>query len=304
MALLHTTLGTYTADQLGMILPHEHVFVDLRLPDVPGHGAAETADVIALMGPEIEAVKALGVTALVECSAAGIALRADIDLAVSRATGLPIVLPTGVYREPWIPAWVHVASDAALHDWMLAELETGIGDTGVRAGFIKLGASDDGLTPSEERQLRIAARVSAETGALIGVHTLSGRVALAEIDIIEAEGGSAGRFVHIHTQAEPDFGLHRAVAARGAFIEYDNVGWAPVEDSTALVLRALDAGLGDRLLLSHDAGWYDAAKPGGGTPKPYTVVSEKLLPRLAAAGVDANTLRRLTHANPFAAFAR
>ena len=116
---LFTTLGPLRRDQLGMILPHEHVFVDLRTPDQPGYGQAEAADVVALMAPEIERIKALGITALVECSTPGVGRRADLDLAVSRATGFPIVVPTGNYREPWIPAWVKTATDAQLEAFML-----------------------------------------------------------------------------------------------------------------------------------------------------------------------------------------
>ena len=41
------------------------------------------------MAPEIERIKALGFTALVECSAVGVGRRADIDRAVSEATGVP-----------------------------------------------------------------------------------------------------------------------------------------------------------------------------------------------------------------------
>lgn len=52
-----TTLGVKTADELGMILPHEHVFVDLRTCDKPGYGQAGTAAVIAMMQPEIEKIK-------------------------------------------------------------------------------------------------------------------------------------------------------------------------------------------------------------------------------------------------------
>ena len=33
-----TTLGSITASELGLILPHEHIFVDLRPPDHPEHG--------------------------------------------------------------------------------------------------------------------------------------------------------------------------------------------------------------------------------------------------------------------------
>ena len=35
-----------------------------------------------------------------------------------------------------------------------------------------------------------------------------------QLDIIEAEGHSASRFISIHTQNEPDFEMHKAVAAR------------------------------------------------------------------------------------------
>ena len=68
--------------------------------------------------------------------------------------------------------------------------------------------------------------------------------------------------------------------------------------------RLLDAGFGGQLLLSQDRGWYDPALPGGGTPKPYTYLSEVFLPKLAASGVDAGTIERVTRDNPFRAFAR
>ncbi len=60
MAHLITTLGPKRADELGLILPHEHVFVDLRTWDQPGYAQAETADVIALIAPEIARAQAAG----------------------------------------------------------------------------------------------------------------------------------------------------------------------------------------------------------------------------------------------------
>lgn len=304
MRYIYSTLGKLSSEQLGMILPHEHVFVDLRTPDKPGYAQAEAADVLALMVPQIEAIKALGVTVLVECSTGGVGRRADLDLAVSFATNFPIVVPTGNYREPWIPAWVYDASEDELFGWMLAELTAGIEQTGFRAGWIKLSAGDDGITPLERRILRAATRAAVETGAVIGSHTIRGSVVMDQLDIIEALGGSSERFISIHTQAEPDFELHRAVAARGAWIEYDNVGSVPVEESADLVLRALDAGLGNQLLISHDRGWYDPAQPNGGVPKPYTVVSTELIPLLRTRGVSEDTIIQLFHRNPFNAFSR
>src|SRR5690349_17667741 len=83
MPNLITTFGPKRADELGMILPHEHIFVDLRTYDQPGYAQAEAADVIALMGPELAAARAAGVTALIECTPVGVGRRADILMAVS-----------------------------------------------------------------------------------------------------------------------------------------------------------------------------------------------------------------------------
>jgi phosphotriesterase-related protein len=302
--VLWTTLGPMTADELGMILPHEHVFVDLRTPDQPGYAQADPDDVVRLMAPEIRKAQALGITALVECTTGGVGRRADIDLAVSQATGLPIVVPTGNYREPWIPEWVRDASEAALEAWMVRELEERFDEADFRAAWIKISAGDDGITPLEAKILRAAARAGQRTGAIIGSHTIRGRVVMDQLDIIEAEGYRADRFISIHTQNETDFSLNLAVAERGAWIEYDHVGREPDAVVLPLIEKALAAGLAGQLLLSHDLGWYDPAQPGGGVPRPYTHLCEVMLPKLRTAGVDEATIRQLTHANPFAAYAR
>ena len=158
MPKLITTLGPKLEDELGMILPHEHVFVDLRTWDEPGYGEADPQDVISLMAPEIARARAVGISAIVECSTGGVGRRADIDRAVSEATDFPIVVPTGIYREPWIPDWAHEASEEKLRDWMLSELEGEIENSGVQAAWIKLSAGDEGITESEKKVLRAAAR--------------------------------------------------------------------------------------------------------------------------------------------------
>ena len=306
MAELITTLGPKSSDELGLILPHEHVFVDLRTWNQPGYAQAETADVVALMAPEIVRAKAAGVTALVECSTVGVGRRPDILKAVSEATGFPLVVPTGVYREPWIPDWIQAATEAELRDWMTGELSHEIGSDRVQAGWIKLSAGDDGLTECETKVLRAAAGAGMTSNAVIGSHTIRGRVVRDQLNIIEEVGYSPERFIWIHTQAESDFDLHVEIAGRGAWIEYDAIGSDHVSDDYFLehIQRVLDAGLGDHLLLSHDRGWYDPALPGGGTPKPFTYLSENFLPKLRQAGVDEPTVHQLTQLNPFRAFAR
>jgi phosphotriesterase-related protein len=303
MTSIPTTLGPKSSAELGLILPHEHIFVDLRTWDTPGYAQAEVEQVVQLMAPELTRAKGAGVTAIVECSTVGVGRRADLDRAVSEAAQLPVIAPTGVYREPWIPEWVHAASEAHLSDWMLSELQGEIEDSGVQAGWIKLSAGDDGLTACETKILRAAAAAGRATNAVIGSHTIRGRVVRDQLDIIEAMGYAAERFIWIHTQAEPEFSLHLEMARRGAWLEYDAIG---NQDETDLlnIQRLLDAGLGDRLLLSHDRGWYDPALPGGGVPKPFTYLPDQFLPKLRAAGAAESTIHHLTQANPYRAFAR
>ena len=302
-----TTLGPKRSAELGMILPHEHIFVDLRTWDTHGYAQAEAEEVVRLMAPQLKKAEAAGVTAIVECSTVGVGRRADIDRAVSEAADLPLVIPTGIYREPWIPDWAHAASEDRLAAWMLGELQGEIEEIGVQAGWIKLSAGDDGLTACETRILRAAAVAGRETNAVIGSHTIRGRVVRDQLDIIETMGYAAERFIWIHTQAEPDFELHLEMARRGAWLEYDSIGNIDGESDeyhVENIQRLLDAGLRDRLLLSHDRGWYDPALPGGGVPKPYTYLSDQFLPKLRAVGVDEGTIHQLTHANPYRAFAR
>jgi phosphotriesterase-related protein len=127
-----------------------------------------------------------------------------------------------------------------------------------------------------------------------------------QLDIVESVGYTAERFIWIHTQAEPDFDLHLEMARRGVWIEYDAIGSDDFEDEFFIerIQRVLDAGLGDRLLLSQDRGSYDPAQSGGGSPRPYTYLIDEFVPRLRAAGMDDTTIDRLIVDNPFRAFAR
>jgi phosphotriesterase-related protein len=295
---------------VGLILPHEHIFVDMRTPDQVGYAQVDKVEVINLMGPELERARQSGVTAIVEATPVGVGRRVDLIKAVSEASGFPVVVPTGVYREPWIPDWIHEAQEDALVKWMLSELDGEIESSGIQAGWIKLSAGDDGLTTTETKVLNAAATAAIQSasggqGPVIGSHTVRGHVVHDQLTIIEQAGYKKERFIWIHAQIEPDFDMNMEVAWSGAWIEYDALGDDIYSDIIfERVLKMLDAGLGDQILLSHDRGWFDPAQPGGGTPRPFTYLTETFLPKLRSEGVDENTIYQITHRNPFNAFAR
>jgi phosphotriesterase-related protein len=300
--VLHTTLGAIT-DLEGFVLPHEHIFTDLGPIEAASYTKADPDKVVKKMTPYLEAACNAGVGALVECTPVGVGRRVDIVKAVSQAAGLPVVVATGIYREPWIPDWAYSASVEELRDWMIKELQEGVGDTGVRAGFIKLSAGDDGLTPAEVKILRAAAQAGLQTGAVIGSHTIRGLVVLDQLRIIEDEGYIPDRFIWIHTQAEANYEYHFRVAERGAWLEYDGISYEPDEAYIERIQRVLDAGYRN-VMLSQDRGWYDPSKPGGGDPAGYTYLSEQFLPKLRQSGVDEGMIATLTRENPIRAFSR
>jgi phosphotriesterase-related protein len=306
VAKLITTLGEKTLEDIGLILPHEHLFVDLGDIKAESYKHADVTEVIAVMTPELEKAKRAGVSALVECTPVGVGRRVDIVKALSQATNFPVVVATGIYREPWIPAWAHEATQGKLESWMISELLSEIEGTGVQAAWIKLSAGDDGITQCETKILRAAATAGRMTNATIGSHTIRGRVVLRQLELLEEENYTPERFIWIHTQAESDVALHLEVAERGAWLEFDAIGSEAFSDEYFIerITSLLEAGFAEQLLLSHDRGWYDPSKSKGGTQLPYTYLTETFLPKLRSAGVDDMTIEQLTRVNPFGAFAR
>ena len=72
LARLITTLGPKRTEDVGMVLPHEHVFVDLRTWDEHGYAQADPAEVITAMAPELD--RARGPVSARSSSAARLAL--------------------------------------------------------------------------------------------------------------------------------------------------------------------------------------------------------------------------------------
>jgi phosphotriesterase-related protein len=292
-------------EQVDFILPHEHIFVDLRTPNTPGQGEAEVQPVIDLMEPELIAIKKQGVTALVECTPEGVGRRADLVTAVANEADFPVVLPTGIYREPWVPAWAIEADQEFLFDWMRTELEDGIKECGVPAGFIKLSAGDDGLTQIEEKILRAAIHASKMTNAVIASHTINSCVVEQQIKVMQSEGFDLSRFIWVHAQVDT-LESNLKLAPLGLWIEYDHIDGETEADAEIIrrMQALVDAGYGDQILLSMDRGWYDPALPNGGTPKPFTLLGEVFLPKLREAGFSEEQIQGFIADNPFNAFAR
>jgi len=308
MPILQTIKGPISTDSLGFMLPHEHLFVDLRGPFAPDYGEADPQAVGQLVKPYLDAAQAAGVTAFVDCAPVGVGRNITVLKHIADLTPIHIVAPTGVYKEGFIPtAWLDLSAETLAEFW-IRDLTEGIDGTGIKAGFIKVALVDDGPTAIEARNLRAAAIASQKTGAIIGSHTIGGRAAREEMNILEAAGQNLNRFIWIHAQTESDMNVHIEAARRGAWVEFDAIGakYADQQHMLESTLHLLEAGYGEQVLLSHDAGWYEVGSPGG-VPKVdgyrgYTALIEAFIPALRARGVTDADIHMLTVINPARAF--
>lgn len=305
---IQTIKGPVEIDSLGLILPHEHLFTDLRGPSVAGYAQGEPSAVVQVVEPYLAEASAAGATALVECSTVGVGRNLSILRSLADVTTMHIIAPTGVYRDAFIPKSLREISEADLADLWTQELTEGIEGTSLRAGFIKLAMSDDGPTMLEIRNLKAAVRASQKTGAVIASHTIGGMVAKKEMDVLEDAGLDLRRFIWIHAQTEPDVSILKEAARRGAYVELDSVG-APHQPQTELLattIALIEAGYADHLLLSHDAGWYNPARPDGMPDegyRGYTALTKDFLPALLERGLSEEQVRLITVNNPARAFA-
>ena len=300
-----TVQGPIHAGEVGIVLPHEHLFTDLRGPTASGYGQADPDDVVRVMKPLMVEAKNQGVGMLIECTGIGVGRNVDIIKRLTEESALPVVIPTGVYgRANFAPAAYRQMSEDDLAALFIREIREGIDGTAVKAGFIKTAASDSGMTAMEEKFLRAAGRAAKETGAAVASHTTLGSTAKKQADIL-ASISPLIRFVWVHAQAERDRKWHRQLAARGVFIEVDSLGWNPSEDGSLITLlkEMLAAGYGDYVLLSHDAGWYQPGQPNGGSQKPFTYLLGTFVPKLRNNGLDDAAVKRIIEENPKRALA-
>ena len=109
---------------------------------------------------------------------------------------------------------------------IVRDIETGVGDTGVRSGIIGEVGCSWPWTDNEKKSVAAAVAAQRETGAPLMIHPGRDQHALIEIArFIEREGGDLGRTVMSHVDIRIyEREILRDLAATGIYIEYDTFG--------------------------------------------------------------------------------
>lgn len=334
-----TVTGPIPAEQLGVTLPHEHLLNDCRCwwnpPKEPDRQHLATEPVhIGILGElrqdpfvnldncalddeplaigELLAFKHAGGATVVDPTCRGIGRNPQALVRIAQATGLNIVMGSGYYLHSSHPPELAAMSADDIADQIVAEAHEGI--DGVRIGLIgEIGVSA-AFTDAERKSLVGAARAQRRTGLPLMVH-LPGwfRRGLEVLDIVAAEGGDPRHTVLCHMNPSwMDAAYQQACAARGAFIEYDMIGMdffyadqqvqCPSDDAVAGAIgRLIEAGFGDRILLSQDVFLKIMLSRYGGNG--YAFVLRHFVPRLRRHGIAEEAIHRMLVDNPRAVFA-
>jgi predicted metal-dependent phosphotriesterase family hydrolase len=298
MARIETVLGPIDADRLGLTLVHEHVMVDFVGATETGPHRWDVDEVVATMLPYLQQAQAHGVRTLVECTPMYLGRDVRVLVRLAEATGMHILTNTGLYKEPHLPAEVHDLTPEELACRWIEEWSGGIEGTGVRPSFVKIAVNKGPLVPIQRKIVRAAALTHLATGLSVVCHTNDPVAAHMALDLIEAEGMRSDRYTVAHAQNITDLAEQDRLASRGCWLAFDGVGGVPDDEMLVLVTHALEQGREERMLLSHDAGWYHVGEPGGGSVRPYTALFERFLPALRARGAGDELLNRLMVANP------
>ena len=302
-AYFRTLTGDIPIDSLGLVLPHEHLFTDLRGSDVDGYAQEDPELVRKMMVPYLRRAEEAGITAIIECSTIGVGRNIGILARLASQTKIKIVAPTGIYKEEFTPVMYKHKTIAELVEQWTGEINDGVGFTDHKAGFIKIALSDDGPTPMEERNIRAAAQTSLATGAAVASHTIGGESAMKEVEILKMEGMNFDKFIWVHAGSETDPKYHFQVAETGAYVEFDNIG-QPDTDHDGIndaIESLLGKGLSEHILLSHDAGWFQPGAPHGmpeSGMRGYTALVTEFMPMLKEHFIDDATIKLITEDNP------
>lgn len=317
MHAINSVGGKLPLADLGRTLMHEHVmvgvpgwFLDNRRPRfVRDEALARTIDAFAEL-------KHHGVRTVVDPCPMDLGRDVTFSAEVAQAAGINIVCATGVYHEAMSGAWaMRPLAVEEVAEIFIREIEDGIGETGIKAGLVKIATG--GATPTEfERKMITAAGMAARaTGVPVLSHTEDCCCGHDQLDILGEQGVDAARVLVGHCDAKDAADYQNSLAARGAYVGLDRFGSdliVPDEVRIRNLMQMVGAGHIDRVVVSHDTvncllggvpGQLDLESLRQIEPNQHlTHIFEKILPRLAEEGLSGEQVEQILVGNPQAFF--
>ncbi len=301
-----TVNGVIRPEEMGITYPHEHLFLD-AMDHYASYGYQLVIDDEDVMLKEITEFTSRGGRTVCDVTLDEIGRDPQRLSRFSKRSGIHVVMGCGWYREFGYPPIVAEKTSRELADILVKEIEVGVGDTGIRAGFIgEIGTGRHYIKPAEERVFRASALAQARTGVVISTHTTRwGTLALEQIAMLEEFGADLSRVIIGHLGDR--VGVHHLlpIAEKGVYMEVDNIGYLDYQpeyvraDNVASLVKE---GFVDRVLLSEDICMLNHLQYTGG--KGYAYIFDVFLPLLKERGVTDEQIHQMMVVNPSNAFSR
>ena len=311
--LIRTVLGDIAPEPWGITNAHAHLVSapDASKPPFDTTGAAELAMTLDDSLPELEDFARAGGFCLVDLTPMGMGRDPAALVRASEETGVHTVMGSGIYHQAHHPEAIAGLNDEQIAEIIIREITEGVNGAGVRAGIIgEQGTYQGPITRREHTVFRASAIAAVETGAAVTTHTHLGRNALQQIDALTNQGLAPDRIVIGHLDdAEPDLDLIREITARGAWAQFDDIGYEyyterlQVQMTTDKVrarklLQLAEEGLAGRVILASDFGMQRHLRAKGGPG--LAVLADGFRRTARAEGVPAEVLDRCMIDNPAA----
>lgn len=304
--MIETVLGPKTLDELGLVLPHEHVLCSRGVNEELEPPAGYVERVETAERQVIREAQAAGVGAFVDVTPIGLGRFIPLYQRLSRDTGLHVIVSTGFYLAGQRPEWVQGKSCEDLAELFLGELRDGIGDTGVKPWMIKIAGGDPANDAEDAKIFRAAAMASQASGAAITTHSC--REIRGHFDFLVEAGADPARLYMGHADFGEDNSDHLYIAERGGHLIFTCWGIQHFVDQAQLagrVVELADAGLTAAVLMSIDY----ATLIGGNRMDLVSMEYEcprrtpaflfrYALPELRAKGVGEEVIQQIIHDNP------
>ncbi|WP_339863896.1 phosphotriesterase [uncultured Algoriphagus sp.] len=298
---INSVSGSIPIDSMGLTLIHEHMLVDFIGADSVSKERYDQDEVIAKVLPFLMEVKKYGVKTIFDCTPSYLAKDPVLLKKLSEQSGIQLITNTGLYgtqKGKFLPDYAFKETAEELSERWITEYENGIEGTGIKPGFIKISVNEDNpLGEMDAKLVRAAGLTYEKTGLKIYSHTGTWKTAKQEVEILQKMAVEPSAFVWVHAQAEQNFQNYLEAAKLGVWISLDGIGWS-VDEYVDRLFFAKENGFLVNVLISHDAGWYDPAKPNGGDFVPFTNIFEKLMPALNDKGFDETDWKMLLEENP------
>jgi len=302
---INTVNGRLPCRQMGTTLVHEHFLVDFIGADKITTDRWKREDVLQRVLPFIQEAKKAGVRTMLDCTPAFLGRDVQLLKMLAEASGINIITNTGYYgavSNKYLPAWAFTETAEQLAQRWINEFNDGIDGTDVRPGFMKISVDEGSLSPLHTRLITAAGITHLQTGLTICSHTGPAVPAFQQLEVLQQMGVHPSAFVWTHAQNEPDKQQYIKAAKMGAWVSLDGIGWGNIMDDAKNIAMLHRQGLLNRVLISHDAGWYKPGEPNGGSFKGYTVITGELTNQLKQLGLTNKHLKQLLQQNPAEAF--